>query len=73
MDAHLELPRTARLVLYTGSSAYTLAKIHDEYSIVCIEGDAVVFDPVAWYAIQLEVDGKAAPFKKSERVHMTVR
>lgn len=66
-------PSTPRLVLYTGPSSWNLARIHAEYSVVCLEGDVVFCDKTKWYAIALEIDGKRVPFHSSERIHMMVR
>ena len=64
---------SARLVMYNGASPYKLAKLYDEYAIVCLEGLAIAYERDLWWAIALEVDGKIVPFHGSEVVHMKVR
>lgn len=66
------LPASARLVLYTGDSPYQLARMYDEYSVVCLEGDAFALSPDEWFAVALEVDGARVPFLKSEHVTMRI-
>jgi hypothetical protein len=65
-------PSSARLVLYTGDSPYKLARMYDEYSVVCLEGDALALSPDEWFAVALELDGARVPFLKSEHVTMRI-
>ena len=62
-----------RLIFYTGSGPFKLARLYNEYSINCVAGDAFSFEKDQWYAIALEVDGKVRPFTKHERLSMKVR
>lgn len=63
----------ARLVLLTADdSGYKLARLHAQYRLEHEDGDAYTLSPDAWYAIGLEVGGKATPFLRHERVRMQV-